>query len=153
MKNNEKLAVLAFGVVFGISACGQDEVESASRETPTEQQAPILDNPTTEPLAEEKREQTLIDETPAREPDNASSLVEASFSVAEVALHNTKSDCWIIIGESVYNITGFFEDHPGGEAPVRFCGRDATALFSRIHAGSVEADFMAQQYRIGRLIR
>jgi cytochrome b involved in lipid metabolism len=90
-------------------------------------------------------------ESPTQPSEEADPTTESSYTAAEVASHNTKTDCWIIIEDSVYNITNFFSEHPGGQAPVRFCGKDATAVFARIHAGSNDANTMRQKYRVGRL--
>ena len=37
------------------------------------------------------------------------------YKMAEVAKHNTKEDCWIILDDRVYDITRFIDRHPGGE--------------------------------------
>ena len=46
----------------------------------------------------------------------------------EVARHASKTDCWIVIANSVYDVTSFLDDHPGGpETVVGVAGQDATA--------------------------
>jgi|GEM_PF-5423630 len=50
---------------------------------------------------------------------------------AQVALHSNASDCWMIIGGHVYNITSFFGSHPGGDPSLAaHCGTDATVAFN-----------------------
>ncbi|EOA32447.1 hypothetical protein CARUB_v10015723mg, partial [Capsella rubella] len=39
-----------------------------------------------------------------------------SYSKSEVAEHNKRNDCWIIIKDRVYDVTPSVEEHPGGDA-------------------------------------
>jgi cytochrome b involved in lipid metabolism len=56
------------------------------------------------------------------------------FSAEEVAKHNKENDCWVIIDGSVYDLTSFLPDHPGGKkAILTFSGRDATEEFDMLH--------------------
>ncbi|KAK9160019.1 hypothetical protein Syun_006360 [Stephania yunnanensis] len=65
------------------------------------------------------------------------------FTLAEVSLHNTAKDCWLIIGGKVYDVTKFLEDHPGGDE-----GKDATDDFEDVgHSTSARA--MMDEYYIG----
>ncbi|KIJ50708.1 hypothetical protein M422DRAFT_27268 [Sphaerobolus stellatus SS14] len=57
-----------------------------------------------------------------------------AFSKDEVAKHNKKDDCWVIIGDEVLDVTDFLADHPGGEkAILLYAGRDATEEFNMLH--------------------
>jgi cytochrome b involved in lipid metabolism len=35
------------------------------------------------------------------------------FTIEEIAKHNTKDDCWIIVDTFVYDLSTFVMDHPG----------------------------------------
>ena len=61
------------------------------------------------------------------------------YTAADVAKHNSKADCWTIISGSVYNLTDFIPQHPGGEEILRACGVDATTLFTTRHTEDGEA--------------
>lgn len=53
----------------------------------------------------------------------------------EVAKHNTREDCWIIISGKVYDITDWAPHHPGGAGIARmYAGRDGTAEFGDYHS-------------------
>jgi cytochrome b involved in lipid metabolism len=60
------------------------------------------------------------------------------FSLDEVATHNTKADCWVVVNGEVLDVTNFLSSHPGGElAIVTFAGKDATEEFNMIHPPDV----------------
>merc|ERR1712051_565876 len=60
------------------------------------------------------------------------------LTLEEVAKHNTKADCWVVVNGEVLNVTNFLSDHPGGElAILTFAGKDATEEFNMIHPPDV----------------
>ena len=65
---------------------------------------------------------------------DASSSSGGAYSAEEVAKHNKKDDCWVIIDGKVLDVTSFLPDHPGGEkAILLYAGRDATEEFNMLH--------------------
>jgi cytochrome b involved in lipid metabolism len=73
-----------------------------------------------------------------------------------IAKHNTVSDCWLLIGGKVYNVTNYISSHPGGVAEIgNNCGTDATAAFQtkggRGNSHSQSANNMLAAYYIGDL--
>merc|ERR1712187_658503 len=57
-----------------------------------------------------------------------------SVSEAELAKHASETDCWVIVGEEVYDVTNFLADHPGGKRAIMlFAGKDATEEFDMLH--------------------
>ncbi|KAK4441020.1 cytochrome [Sesamum alatum] len=71
------------------------------------------------------------------------------FTLEEVSQHNTKKDCWLIIGGKVYDVTKFLDDHPGGdEVLVTATGKDATDDFEDV-GHSTTARAMLDEYYVG----
>merc|ERR1712087_1044813 len=60
------------------------------------------------------------------------------LTLAEVAKHTTKGDCWVVVADQVLNVSSFLSQHPGGElAILTFAGKDATEEFNMIHPPDV----------------
>ena len=55
---------------------------------------------------------------------------KSSFSISDVAKHNNKNDCWIVIDGKVYDVTSYIESHPGGRVMANFCGQDGSLAFA-----------------------
>jgi salicylate hydroxylase len=69
----------------------------------------------------------------------------------EVAMHNTRDDCWIIISGKVYDITEWAPHHPGGAGIARmYAGKEATAEFGDYH--SAEAVAHMAHFYVGDLV-
>jgi len=57
-----------------------------------------------------------------------------TLSMDDVAKHNTKEDCWVVLYGKAYDLTKFGRVHPGGANLIYDnAGKDATALFDPIH--------------------
>lgn len=63
------------------------------------------------------------------------SLPAVTLDLVEIAKHNTKKDCYLIIKGSVYSVASFIDSHPGGvKKIVEECGGEASSVFSAIHS-------------------
>lgn len=83
---------------------------------------------------------------------------EMMYSLEEIAKHNTKEDCWFAVNGEVYDVTPFIASakHPGGEAILQGCGKDATTLYETRPMGSGtphsdKARESLKKFRIGKL--
>ncbi|XP_011182432.2 cytochrome b5 [Zeugodacus cucurbitae] len=73
------------------------------------------------------------------------------YSVCEVAQNNGRDGkpVWIIIKDSVYDMTEFIKEHPGGEESIlEYAGRDATKAFNEV-GHSTDAIKEMKSYKIG----
>merc|ERR1712127_709314 len=62
----------------------------------------------------------------------------AGYTMEEVAKHNSKQSCWVVLDGKVLDVTSFLSEHPGGElAILTFAGKDATEEFNMIHPPDV----------------
>lgn len=78
------------------------------------------------------------------------SLLVVTLDLAEIAKHNTKQDCYLIVKGAVYSVSGFIDAHPGGvKKIVDECGGEASAVFSAIHSNF--AWNLLKDYYIGDL--
>jgi len=60
------------------------------------------------------------------------------YTLEEVAKHNSKASCWVVLDGKVLDVTSFLSEHPGGElAILTFAGKDATEEFNMIHPPDV----------------
>lgn len=58
------------------------------------------------------------------------------ITMAEVTTHATSTDCWTVIDGTVYDLTSWVSEHPGGAGPIQsLCGTDGTSSFQTQHAG------------------
>merc|ERR1719321_353477 len=73
-----------------------------------------------------------------------------SFTKEDVATHNSKASCWVILHDRVLDVTSFLGDHPGGElAILTFAGKDATEEFDMIHPPDVVEKYLPKEKVLG----
>ncbi|KAI9738768.1 MAG: hypothetical protein M1834_008275 [Cirrosporium novae-zelandiae] len=65
----------------------------------------------------------------------SSSTPLKTLTPSEISTHtSTTSDIWLIIDNSVYDVTSFLSEHPGGPKILkRVNGKDATKQFWKYH--------------------
>jgi len=70
------------------------------------------------------------------------------FTLADVAKHNTESDCWVVVNGQVLDVTNFLADHPGGKKSIMlFAGKDASEEFNMLHKPEVIAKYAPDTVR------
>lgn len=69
--------------------------------------------------------------TPTVAPTPTATPQGNGYTAAQVAIHNTQSDCWIIVNGSIYNVSTYIPYHPGGVSRItNDCGKDASTDFN-----------------------
>jgi cytochrome b involved in lipid metabolism len=74
----------------------------------------------------------------AKKPAKKLEIPDKEFTLADIAKHNTKEDCWVSVNGMALNVTDFLENHPGGpKAILLYAGKDATEEFNMLHDKNV----------------
>lgn len=75
-----------------------------------------------------------------------------TFTLSEVAEHNSAESLWVAINNHVYDVTAFRSMHPGGgQLLLQAGGQDATVEAQSAHGTSRKAQSLMSKYCIGTL--
>jgi len=62
----------------------------------------------------------------------------AEFTLEDVSKHSTPEDCWLVVDNTVWDLTKFLNVHPGGRGILLpYAGKDATEVFYSLHNAAV----------------
>jgi cytochrome b involved in lipid metabolism len=93
--------------------------------------------------------------TTIQKPSVNTNGIPKNQSISSIQSHNTEKDCWIIISKSIYDVTTYISQHPGGNGAITaYCGGDATEAFQTKNGQgphSQKAERILQQYLVGTL--
>ncbi|CAP27717.1 Protein CBR-CYTB-5.1 [Caenorhabditis briggsae] len=74
------------------------------------------------------------------------------MTLKEISDHNTNKSAWLVIGNKVYDVTKFLDEHPGGcEVLLEQAGGDGTEAFEDV-GHSTDARHMKEEYLIGEVV-
>jgi cytochrome b involved in lipid metabolism len=142
----KKLAFLFFAPLF-LVACAtgsatEDGVSSSSEES-------VADVTEETRLADDVQEGEEWTDTPA---DGAQAPGMMVLTLETVAQNNSEESCWSIIDGSVYDLTDWISQHPGGASRILgLCGSDGTSQFQGQHGGSGSPESTLERYLLGAL--
>ncbi|MFA5163213.1 MAG: cytochrome b5 domain-containing protein [Patescibacteria group bacterium] len=124
------LSLLLLSAVFVLAACSTKSSQVVNDQTPIQTNAPADSAIPTEPTTN-----------------------TAFFTLADVAKHNSPSDCWLAVDGNVFDVTAYVKAglHPGGEAILKGCGLDASQMFAQVKKHGDKARGMLDSYFIGKL--
>ncbi len=85
-------------------------------------------------------------------PTPSASASASTYTMADVKAHATANDCWTAIDKTVYDLTSWEGQHPGGQQViVGLCGTDGTAAYQREHGSQKRPASALAQFAIGTL--
>ena len=77
-----------------------------------------------------------------------------SYTLADVAQHPNETSCWSAINGSVYDLTSWIRQHPGGADKIlSICGKDGTAAFVDQHDSKQREQDILKTFLIGTLAK
>ncbi|KAK6828617.1 cytochrome b2 [Apiospora arundinis] len=72
------------------------------------------------------------------------------LSGVEVAKHNDKNSCWVVVHGKAYDVTEFLPEHPGGPKIIlKYAGKDATEEFEPIHPPDTLDKYLDKSKHLG----
>lgn len=70
----------------------------------------------------------------------------------EVAKHNNREDCWVIVHGRAYDVTAFLPEHPGGPNIIlKYAGKDATETYEPIHPPDTLDKYLDKSKHLGEV--
>lgn len=76
----------------------------------------------------------------------------ATIDGSELAKHNTKCSCWIVIHGTVWDVTDFVSQHPGGATLIlKAAGQDATEGYESFHTPELVSETLSPDARKGTI--
>lgn len=65
--------------------------------------------------------------------------LQNTYTLEEIASHNTRTDAWMVIDNIVYDVTDYLSEHPGLDIILDYIGKDATNAFNQTaHSASAK---------------
>ncbi|ORY14823.1 FMN-dependent dehydrogenase-domain-containing protein [Clohesyomyces aquaticus] len=70
----------------------------------------------------------------------------------EIAKHNSRESCWVIIHGRAYDVTEFLPEHPGGPKIIlKYAGKDATEEYEPIHPPDTLDKYLDKSKHLGEV--
>lgn len=60
-------------------------------------------------------------------------IQKKAYTLADVTQHSVEGDCWTVIDGTIYDLSSYTSEHPGGPAILNVCGKDGSELFHSQH--------------------
>lgn len=110
--------------------------------TPTPSESTTPSTTTTQPAP------TVTESTPTVSP------TVSGVTASELALHNSKADCWVVYKNEVYDVTKYLPKHPGGTLAIsKHCGTlNFEKAFKGQHGTSKEKTLASNSINMGAYV-
>jgi L-lactate dehydrogenase (cytochrome) len=83
---------------------------------------------------------------------NSNDTQAVKLTGEEVAKHNNRESCWVIIHGRAYDITEFLPEHPGGPKIIlKYAGKDATEEYEPIHPPDTLDKYLDKSKHLGEV--
>lgn len=84
--------------------------------------------------------------------NGSGSNATATLTMDDVAQHASSGDCWSVVNGTVYDLTSWISQHPGGSGSIEsMCGIDATDAFGAQHSGQRTPEKVLAGFEVGPL--
>jgi len=133
------IVLLAVGAWLYFGSSGSSYTETVSTSTPSAETSTVSTPPSSTGTAPTSSPVTTGPKT---------------FTLAQVALHANASSCYSAINGSVYDLTKWIDQHPGGPQRIlAICGTDGSAAFNGQHGGQARPASELAGFKIGVLVK
>ncbi|EKG20018.1 FMN-dependent dehydrogenase [Macrophomina phaseolina MS6] len=83
---------------------------------------------------------------------NSNDTQPVKLSGEDVAKHNSKDSCWVIVHGRAYDVTEFLPEHPGGSKIIlKYAGKDATEEYEPIHPPDTLDKYLDKSKHLGEV--
>ncbi|KAK3048076.1 hypothetical protein LTR09_010592 [Extremus antarcticus] len=77
---------------------------------------------------------------------------QTKLSGEEIAKHDSRESCWVIIHGKAYDVTEFLPEHPGGPKIIlKYAGKDATEEYAPIHPPDTLDKYLDKNKHLGEV--
>ncbi len=79
-------------------------------------------------------------------------VTTSGITLTQIAQHSSRLNCWSAINGSVYDLTSWIPNHPGGEEKIlSLCGIDGSSRYNSKHGGEAKQARILAGFKLGIL--
>lgn len=91
-------------------------------------------------------------ETEAEDDAAAGESADGALTMEDVEQNDSPDSCWAVMNGTVYDLTDWIDQHPGGADRIEgLCGTDAADAFAAQHGGQDGPEGQLAEFEIGEL--